>query len=365
MEICREADVSTNSGIHRRGTPAPALQNHSHESPAERWRKIVAPYRGADACRSIFQVTTTAGFFVLLWIAMLWSLSVSYALTLLLAVPTGCFLMRLFMIQHDCGHGSYFRRKRARDWVGFCIGVLTLIPYAYWRRTHANHHAHSGNLDMRSFGEITTKTVGEYLALSRYDRFAYRFYRNPVVLLGIGPTYQFFVKHRYPWDVPRSWKREWASVWWTNACLIGLLVVMANTLGLQRFLLIQVPVVLLSSSIGVWLFYVQHQFENTYWHRRESWNYFDAVLHGSSHLVLPKPLQWITASIGLHHVHHLSSLIPNYKLQSCFRANPDLQRATRISMADSWRLLRLTLWDEETGRLVRFRDLKQPRAPLA
>jgi omega-6 fatty acid desaturase (delta-12 desaturase) len=269
------------------------------------------------------------------------------------------------MIQHDCGHGSYFRSRWARDWTGFCIGVLTLIPYQYWRRTHAYHHANSGNLDLRGFGDIETITVREYLSLPRHRRLYYRIYRNPIVLFGIGPTYQFFIKHRYPWDVPRSWKKEWASVWWTNTCLIGLLVLMAYTIGLQRFLLIQVPVVLLTSSIGVWLFYVQHQFENTYWHRDDEWNFFDAVLHGSSHLVLPKPLQWITANIGLHHVHHLSSQIPNYKLESCLRANPDLQRATRITIADTWGLLRLTLWDEETRRLIRFRDLKQARVSVA
>ncbi len=332
---------------------------------ADHWRQIVAPYRGGDTGRSVLQLATTAGFFTALWVAMLWSLEVSYLLTLLLAIPTSGFLVRLFMIQHDCGHGSYFRCRRVRDWVGFCIGVLTLIPYRYWRRTHAYHHAHSGNLDFMSFGDITTMTVREYLALPRLRRLGYRLYRNPVVLLGMGPTYQFLIKHRYPWDLPRSWKKEWGSVWWTNLCLAGIVVLMAQTIGLQRFLLIQTPVTILACTVGVWLFYVQHQFENTYWHRRHHWNFFDAVLQGSSHLVLPRPLQWITASIGLHHVHHLSSLIPNYKLQACLDANRALQAATRIRIADTWKLLRLTLWNEEARRLIGFGDLAGDRIHAA
>jgi omega-6 fatty acid desaturase (delta-12 desaturase) len=332
---------------------------------AEHWRRIVAPYRGGDTCRSVVQLATTASFFAALWVAMLWSLEVSYVLTLVLAVPAAGFLTRLFMIQHDCGHGSYFRSRRARDWVGFCIGVLTLIPYRYWRRTHAYHHAHSGNLDSRSFGDITTMTVREYLALPRLRRLAYRLYRNPVVLLGIGPAYQFLIKHRYPWDVPRSWKKEWGSVWWTNLWLVGIVVLMAQTIGLQRFLLIQAPVTILTCTIGVWLFYVQHQFENAYWHRYSNWDFFDAVLQGSSHLVLPKPLQWITANIGLHHVHHLSSLIPNYKLQACLDANQALQAATRIRIADTWKLLRLTLWNEKAQRLIGFGDLPEVRINAA
>ncbi|MDP3939339.1 MAG: fatty acid desaturase [Deltaproteobacteria bacterium] len=329
---------------------------------AEHWRKIVVPYRGADTGRSVVQLATTVCFFAASWAAMLWSMDVSYLLTLLFALPASGFLIRLFMIQHDCGHGSYFQHRRARDWVGFCIGVITLIPYRYWRRTHAHHHAHSGNLDFKSFGDITTKTVREYQELPRRRKLAYRLYRHPIILLGIGPTYQFVFKHRYPWDMPRTWKKEWGSVWWTNLCLAGIVVLMAQTIGLQRFLLIQVPVTLMTCTIGVWLFYVQHQFDNTYWRRQPNWNFFDAVLQGSSHLVLPKPLQWITASIGLHHVHHLSSMIPNYKLQECLDSCQSLQAATRVRIKDTWKLLRLTLWNEETGRLVTFGDLQQNRS---
>jgi omega-6 fatty acid desaturase (delta-12 desaturase) len=336
-----------------------STQDEAADEAAGYWKGVIAPFRGADTRRSILQLTLTAIAYFSLWGLMLVSLEVSYGLTLLLALPTAGFLMRLFMIQHDCGHGSYFRSRQARDAVGFCIGVLTLTPYQYWRRTHAYHHAHSGDLDFRGFGDIDTITVTEYRALPIGKRLGYRLYRHPVVLLGIGPLFHFLVKHRFPWDIPRSWTQAWASVWWTNLCLAGIWVVMAFTIGLERFLLVQAPITMLTCALGVWLFYVQHQFEDTYWHRHENWNYFDAALHGSSHLVLPKPLQWITASIGLHHVHHLNSQIPNYRLQECLDATPELQQATRITLRDGFRLLRLTLWDETRQRLIGFRELKR------
>ena len=342
--------------------PAPSSTTPEEPAPAELCKRMAGPFRGADTRHSVGQLAISAGCFVLLWAAMLWSLKASYALTLALAIPTAGFLIRLFMIQHDCGHGSYFRSRRARDWVGFCIGVITLIPYDYWRRTHAHHHSHSGDLDFRGFGDIKTITVREYLALSPLRRLAYRLYRNPLIMLGIGPSFHFLVKHRYPWDVPRSWDRAWASVWWTNAWLVGIVALMALTIGIKSFLLVQIPVTVLASSIGVWLFYVQHQFDDAYWHRHEDWDFFDASLHGSSHLDLPKPLQWMTANIGFHHVHHLSSLIPNYKLEACLNANPELQRATRIKFGDTWRLFRLALWDEKASRLIGFRELRAAAA---
>lgn len=300
----------------------------------------------------------TVGLFAAGWAAMLWSLGIHYGVTLALAVPTSGLLMRLFMIQHDCGHGSFFRSRRARDITGFCIGVATLVPYQYWRRTHAYHHAHSGDLDFRGFGDIDTITVREYRALPWLRRLGYRVYRHPVLLLGIGPLFHFVVKHRYPWDIPRSWKGAWASVWWTNLCIAAVLLLVAATIGIGNFLLIQLPITALTCSFGVLLFYVQHQFEDTYWDHHDEWDYFEASLLGSSHLVLPRPLQWITASIGIHHVHHLNALIPNYRLQECLDAVPELQHATQIGVGDAWRLLRLALWDEDGKRLVRFGQLR-------
>jgi omega-6 fatty acid desaturase (delta-12 desaturase) len=320
---------------------------------------VLAPFKGADDRRSARQLGLTAVLYLSGWAAMFWSLDVHYGLTLLLSLPTGGLLMRLFIIQHDCGHGSYFKSRRARDVVGFCIGIFTLVPYQYWRKTHAYHHAHSGDLDFRGFGDVDTITVREYLALPRMKRLGYWLYRNPLVMLGLGPLFQFVVKHRYPWDVPKSWKAAWASVWWTNLCLAVLLAFIVFAMGLKSFVLVQAPITLIASSFGVLLFYVQHQFEETYWDHHEEWDYFEASLLGSSHLVLPGPLQWITGSIGIHHVHHLNALIPNYRLQECFDTIPELQKATRIGLRDGWRLLRLSLWDEDAQRLVRFRDVRR------
>ena len=322
------------------------------------WNEILKPYWGADTRRSVIQLLVTALPFVLLWYAMLRSLEVGYWLTLILAVPTTGFMMRLFMIQHDCGHGSFFNSRRARDWTGSIIGVLMLTPYEYWRKTHAYHHAHSGDLDFRGFGDIDTFTVREYRSWSRMRRMGYRLYRHPLVLFSVGPLFHFLVKHRYPWDIPRDWSRAWRSVWLTNLAIAGVLVAMGLTVGIDRFLLVQAPLTFLACALGVWLFYVQHQFEHTYWHWHENWDYYDASLYGSSYLVLPRPLQWITANIGVHHVHHMSARIPNYKLQQAHDENPEFHVVTKVGLRDTWKLMNLTLWDEERQKLIRFKDLK-------
>ncbi|MCZ6918250.1 MAG: fatty acid desaturase [Gemmatimonadetes bacterium] len=322
------------------------------------WNAMLAPYRKASPWRSIFQLVNTGIPFLALWLLMLWSLSRGYWITLLLAVPSGLFLVRMFIIQHDCGHGSFFKSRRANDTLGFIIGVLTLVPYRYWRRTHAIHHATSGDLDHRTFGDIDTLTVREYLSRSKLTRLRYRLYRNPVIMLGLGPIYQFILKHRYPFDTPRSWKREWASIHRTNLALLVVVTIMWFTVGIDRFLLIQLPITLISGSLGVFLFYVQHQYEDTYWRYHEGWEYYAAGLQGSSHYVLPKVLQWLTGNIGIHHIHHVSSRIPNYRLQQALDENPELQQVTRLSVGASVRTLWMTLWDEDERRLVGFRDLK-------
>ena len=329
---------------------------------AQKWKEILSPYFGPDNTRSVTQLTLSAVLFFGTWAVMLWSLNVSYVLTVALAVVAAGFLMRLFMIQHDCGHGSYFKSQRVANAVGFCIGVLTLTPYHYWRKTHAVHHAHSGDLDLKSFGEIETLTIDEYEARTPFQQLYYRVYRNPFVLVGPGAAFHFLIKHRYPWDIPKAWKREWRSVWWTNVAVALIVAVAWLTIGIERFLLVQVPITLFACTMGVWLFYVQHQYEDAYWHRHEDWNYFDAGLHGSSFLVLPKPLQWLTANIGLHHVHHLSARIPNYRLQRVHDENPELWGVTKLGFLDGLKTLRLALWDESGDRLISFREYRRMRA---
>ncbi|MDT8367967.1 MAG: fatty acid desaturase [Longimicrobiales bacterium] len=335
----------------------------SHPRPdrarIETWNRILEPYRGPDTRRSVRQLVGTAAAFVALWYVAYRSLEVGYWLTLLLAFPTAGFLMRLFLIQHDCGHGSFFRSRRARDWVGRGIGVLLLTPYDYWKRTHAHHHAHSGNLDFRGFGDVDTFTVAEYLSWPRRRRLAYRLYRHPLVLFVLGPIWQFLIKHRYPVDIPRDWKVAWRSVWWTNAALIVVTLALVSTIGVRAFLLVHTPVFLIATAAGVWMFYVQHQFENTYWDHHEEWDYYDASLHGASYLVLPAPLNWLTASIGVHHVHHMSPRIPNYRLKEAHDENPEFHVATEVRIRDSFDLVRRALWDEEERRLVTFREVRR------
>lgn len=331
----------------------------------KRWKEILSPYFGPDDTRSALQLAVSASLFAVSWALAYFSLDIGYWLALIFAVPAAAFLMRLFMIQHDCGHGSYFRSQRLANAVGFVIGVLALTPYHYWRKTHAIHHAHSGDLDMRGFGDISTRTVEEYEAMSWLAKIGYRIYRNPIVIFGPGAAFHFLVKHRFPWDVPRAWKREWRSVWWTNAALAGITALAWATVGLGPFLLVQLPVTLFASAMGVWLFYVQHQFDDAYWRWHEDWNYYDAGLHGSSFLALPKALQWLTANIGLHHVHHLSARIPNYRLQRCHDENPELWVAPKMTIRDGLKTINLALWDERRRKLISFREYRRLRLQAA
>jgi acyl-lipid omega-6 desaturase (Delta-12 desaturase) len=332
---------------------------HASERDARGWTQILSRYRDPDHRRSIIEIAITLGPFLALWAL---ALTVYYFgfwwLSLLLAVPTAAFLVRLFMIQHDCGHGAFFRHRLANDWVGRLIGVLTLTPYDYWRRMHAIHHATSGHLERRGIGDVDTLTVGEYLSGTVWKRICYRIYRNPFVMFGLGPLYIFVLKHRLPIGMMRHGLAPWLSTMGTNAMIAGIVTTLIWFAGVKPFLLVQLPIILLSGSIGVWLFYVQHQFEHTFWADENAWSLHEAALHGSSHYDLPGILRWVTANIGIHHVHHLCSRIPFYRLPRTLNDHSELRGLSRLTLIESFRCVHLALWDERRGRLVSFREVR-------
>jgi omega-6 fatty acid desaturase (delta-12 desaturase) len=298
--------------------------------------------------------------YAVLWYLMYLSMSVSYWLTLPLAILAGGFMVRAFIIHHDCGHGSFFKSRRANDIVGFITGVLTFTPYYLWRWEHAVHHAHAGDLDQRGLGAVWTLTVQEYLAASRWTRFRYRLVRNPVVLFLIAPLFLFVVIHRIP--PAKASARDRHSVHWTNLGILGLAVGMSALFGIKAYVLIQLTVMMVSGAAGVWLFYVQHQFDGVYWQRHGEWDYVAAALQGSSFYKLPKVLQWFSGNIGFHHIHHLSARIPNYNLEKCHQAEPLFQRVRPITLFASFKSFTFRLWDEERQRLVGFRALRTLRS---
>jgi omega-6 fatty acid desaturase (delta-12 desaturase) len=313
-------------------------------------------YREPNPGRAFFEVMITAIPLVALWILMWLSLSVGYWLTLLLAIPAAGFMIRLFMIQHDCGHGAFFRRKATNDWVGRVLGTLTLTPYDYWKRNHAVHHATSSNLDRRGIGDIDTLTVEEYRSRSWAGRMLYRCYRSRVVMFAIGPAYMFLVQHRLPFHQMRGGWRPWVSTMATNAAIAAMVAGMIWLVGVGPFLMVHLPIMLLAASMGVWLFYVQHQFEQTTWVRDGGWQLQDAALSGSSYYDLPPVLRWFTANIGIHHVHHLNSRIPYYRLPQVLKDHPELKSVGRLTLWQSLKSTRLTLWCERREKLIPFSD---------
>jgi omega-6 fatty acid desaturase (delta-12 desaturase) len=324
---------------------------------AGNWRAVVARYQKADARRAVTQLLTTLVPLAAMMYLMYLSLSWSYWLTLALALPTAGFLVRTFIIMHDCGHGSFLPSQKWNNVVGWVTGVLTATPYGEWRHEHAIHHATAGDLDRRGHGDISTLTVDEYLARNWWGRLRYRLYRHPLLILGIGPLY-LMIGQRIPGRVHSSGSPKTASVWSTNLGIAVIVTGLAMIIGIQSVLLIYVPVAYFAAGAGVYLFFVQHQFDDAYWEHHANWDYATAAVKGCSYLKLPRVLQWFTGNIGLHHVHHLAPRIPNYRLQRAHDENPIFAQAPTFGLVRSVAMLRLALWDEQQKRMIGFGDLR-------
>ncbi len=312
-------------------------------------------FRDSSLRRSLTQLGLTLTLFLSFFALTYMSLEISYFLTLALAIPTGIFLVRLFIIQHDCGHGSFFKSKKANDWLGRFLSVFTATPYEYWKRAHAIHHASCSNLEKRGTGDISTLTVKEYNALPRLARIKYRLYRNPIILFIIGVPVHFALIQRLPFWQPLPFKKIWKSVVGLDVAMAVVIGAFMYALGVVPFLMAYLPVLIVAAIVGGWMFFIQHQYEDTYWERNDEWNFHLAGLLGSSYYVLPKIMQWLTGNIGLHHIHHLNSAIPNYRLQECLDASPELKAIPKkIKFLESLKCARLSLWDEDNRRLVSF-----------
>jgi acyl-lipid omega-6 desaturase (Delta-12 desaturase) len=320
--------------------------------------RTIAKYAQADYRKAFWQIFNTFIPYLALWALMIFFVvhDFPYWITLSLAVPAAGFLVRIFIFFHDCCHIAFFPSRRANRILGYIAGIMTFTPFEDWQRTHIIHHSASGDLDRRGVGDIWTLTVDEYLTSSWLKRFAYRFFRNPLLLFGIIPLVLFLILQRFPSQGAKQRERE--SVFFTNVAIAAIIAVMSLTLGFQNYLLIQLPVIVMAASAGMWLFYVQHQYEGVYWNRHESWDLTRAGLEGSSYYKLPKVLQWIVGNIGLHHIHHVKANIPNYNLQRCYDEVSALQKVTPLTLRKSFKSLWLNLWDEQKQKLVSFRSIR-------
>jgi acyl-lipid omega-6 desaturase (Delta-12 desaturase) len=329
-----------------------------HEGKAA-WSDTLARYQHSSSRRALWQLATTLIPYFLLWYLIYHALGVSLWLTIPPAILAGAFLMRLFIIFHDCGHGSYFTSRHANDIVGFLTGALTFTPYSHWRWQHAIHHGTAGHLDKRGTGDIWTLTVQEYCESSPWRRLAYRLSRNPLVLFALAPFYLFLIDHRFA--SRNAGTRQRRSVHWMNVVFIATALAMSWIFGLGPYLLIQATIMLVAGATGIWLFYVQHQFEDAYWERGDKWDYTAAALRGSSFYKLPRVLQWFSANIGFHHIHHLSPRIPNYNLQKCHEGEPLFRQVKPITLWSSLSCLKVHFWDEKSGKLVGYAHVRQLR----
>ena len=337
-------------------------------STSKNWSSRLNEFKKSDNPRAVFEIAVTVIPLALLWFGMWKALQagsltgyLAYVVQLLLAAG---MIIRLFILQHDCGHGSLFSSKKTNDRVGRVLGVFTYTPYSYWRYLHAAHHSTNGDLDRRGLGDIDTYTVSEYNELSTLKKLQYRIYRNPFVMFVIGPFYMFILRHRLPICLMHD-RTAWISAMTTNVAILVVALALISVVGLKTFLLIQIPVVTLGAAIGVWLFYVQHQYESTYWDKKPEWNHENAALQGSSYYDLPQPFMWITGNIGIHHVHHLSSRIPFYKLPKVLKTHPELKEIGRLKFVESLKCIHLALWDDAARQLISFKDARQLTAATA
>jgi omega-6 fatty acid desaturase (delta-12 desaturase) len=319
------------------------------------WQKVIMKYNHPDVRKSLWQICNSIIPYLILWYLMVQSLKISYIITLLLAIIASGFLVRIFIIFHDCGHGSFFKTKKANDIVGMICGILAFTPYYRWHNLHYGHHATALNLDKRGIGDVWTMTVNEYKSSSKWKRFVYRGFRNPYVMFTVGPLFMILIQNRFS-KKSMTPKERW-NMYFTNFILLLMSVEMSLLIGVKAYLFILLPVILISHAIGLWLFYIQHQFEDVSWERTDTWDYKTAAIKGSSFLKLPVILQWFTGNIGFHHLHHLSPRIPNYNLARCHYENAIFEEVRPITLLSTLKALRLSLWDEANRQLIRFKKL--------
>jgi omega-6 fatty acid desaturase (delta-12 desaturase) len=358
----RVATISTaaEASARPRGLAAARKPVDARKAQVQSFASHCAAFRQPSTSAALLQIATTLIPLVVLFAAMLWLADKAYWATLLLAIPVGGILVRCFIIQHDCGHGSFLPNPRINHLLGCAMSVLTVTPYGLWRREHAIHHAGSGHLDRRGIGDIDTWTVEEYLSRTPAQRLWYRIYRHPAFLFGVGVPFYFMMLQRIPWFHGLKFSEAWKSVTGLNVALIATYGTLGWFTGYWTLACVLLPIVFVASAIGGWLFFIQHQFEETYWEPAENWDFQVAAFHGSTYYVLPKVLQWFTGNIGLHHIHHLNSMIPNYRLQECMDALPALSQINRLTLRESLACVRLTLWDPVQRRLIGFSELPRP-----
>jgi acyl-lipid omega-6 desaturase (Delta-12 desaturase) len=336
------------------------MTQHTSSTSQVSWQSIISKYNKPRMSRSVWQLINSLVPYFLLWILMVQTLKISFWLTLPIMFLAAGFLIRIFIIFHDCGHGSFFRSKKLNFYIGSACGILAFTPYHRWTDSHRIHHQTVGNLDKRGFGDVWTLTVDEYLALSPFKRFTYRFFRHPAVMLGIGGIAIFVVGQRF--TNRKMDKKQRLNIYATNIIMLIAAAIACYFIGWQAFLLIQLPVMIIASAGGIYLFYLQHQYDEVYWCRNEDWDYQKMAMHGSSFFKLPAVLRWFTGNIGFHHIHHLGPTIPNYNLPKCHEENSIFQEVKPITFFQSFKSLGIRFWDEASQRAIGLRELKRSRA---